>query len=173
MALLSMIFAVGSCASFRFAYTSERAMGEAPESLIAIGLLAGFGAVVAGIVFAAMLKGVLNTRWTRLQHLYAITDRRVIMRTPTFDRLGIEVRVLDLPAVGKIHRTEYPDGLGTLNFLVVTGPRGIDPDHGAMDQYEYHSLEKIPAIRRVELLLRQSAAQSRSRATENVPEEFI
>jgi hypothetical protein len=96
----------------------------------------------------------------------------VILRTPTFDRLGIQVHAIDLPAIANIHRIEYPDNLGTLNFSVEgPNPKGVDPEHGEAEPYDFYRLEKIAEIRRVELLLRDAVAERRSRPSRTPPSQ--
>lgn len=170
---VTLTFAAGSFIAFRYVFSAER-QGRTPDGLVAIAILLGIAAAISAIVFASSIASERNKRWTRSQHLYAITNRRVILRTPTYDRLGVEVRTIDLPAVGSIHRTEYPDQLGTLTFSVEgSGPKVVDPEHGTVDPFETYRLEKIPEIRRVELLLRQTIADRRfQQADEASPKDF-
>jgi hypothetical protein len=175
--ILLLSFAAGSVILFRQVAAADRAgPPRNVDLLVALGVVAGIAAVITGIVLAASLKGAINSRWTRSQHLYAITNRRVIQRTPTFDRLGIEVRAIDLHTVGSIHRTEYPGRLGTLTFSVEgPGPKPsvVDPEHGVVEPFDAYRLEKIPDIRRVELLLRQAAAERRAqRADDATPRDL-
>lgn len=171
--LMAAVLSVGAFSSLRYAFATDRA-GNPADSLVALGILLAVVAAVTALATVASLKGAMSKRWIRSQHLYAITNRRVILRTPTFDRQGIEVRAIDLPAVGGIHRTEYPDHLGTLTFSVEgPGPKVVDPEHGTVDPFDSYRLEKIPEIRRVELLLRQTVADRRSQqADEASPKDF-
>jgi hypothetical protein len=162
-ALFLLACLVASVASFWFGTRPEWSGDDEAGALAAAGIVAGLGAFITALVMGSGLKSALDKRRMSPQHLFALTDRRLIMRSPTTDLRGIEIRTFDLPLLGNIHRVEYPDGLGAVAFRVASGSRlRVDPEHGGVEPDGSYTMDRIPEARRVELLLRQAFAEAKT-----------
>ena len=164
-ALMFFALTVACVSCVTFGIVGKGGPRHVSEGLFLTAVLTGLGAVGFALSLAALLKGEVGNRWNRAQQLYAVTDRRLIMRSPTFDRSGIETRTIDLGLIGRIHRIEYPDGLGAVSFRAELGSGIADVEHGGDDSTSTFKLERVAEVRRVELLLRQAVADANARVT--------
>ena len=162
--ILLLVFTISSFTSISMGFGRDRIRHDSSDGLLIAGTVTAIAAVITAISIAASLKGAIERRWIRTQHLYAVTDRRLIMRSPTFDRSGIEIRTIDLGLIGRIHRVEYPDGLGAVSFRAELGSGIADIAHGGGDSISTFKLERIAEVRRVELLLRQAVTDAKAGA---------
>jgi hypothetical protein len=127
------------------------------------GLPGGFGAIFAcfplfGIPFVLVGLGMLTAPiWMRArarQVCYALTDRRAIVWEPRFFR-GVEVRSYGPAQLGKIRRTEYPDGSGDLVFEEVI-TFGRNSEGYTTTNRQRHGFLCIANVRQIEELLRKA-----------------
>lgn len=109
-----------------------------------------FALAVAGIDSTGLSLYLLNRRSTRARlgrTLYALTDRRAIIWTPSGRPGGVAVHSISRSAVTKVHRVEYPDGSGDVVFRQPTDMESIGTPSG---------FEMVPEVVRVERLVRES-----------------
>jgi hypothetical protein len=120
----------------------------------------GFGFMACfplfGLPFVLIGFGMLSSPyWMRLQAkrtCYALTDRRAIIWSASLFG-SVEVRSYGPEALGKISRTEYPDGTGDLVLEEVVTV-GRDSDGHGTTYRKRHGFLAIRNVRRVEELLR-------------------
>ena len=127
------------------------------------GAAGGFGAFFVcfplfGLPFVLIGLWMLSSPyWYRRQArqtCYALTDRRAILwQASTFG--SISVRSYGPEALGKIHRTERPDGGGDLIFEEII-TIGRDSDGGTTRNTTRRGFLAIDEVRRIEELLRKA-----------------
>ena len=120
------IFAVGSLslsvvilALLMGVFGFDAAGPGGPDERLVAKIGCGFLAIVGVLtMFGAIWKWIERRRRRRTEdgRLYALTDRRVISWEPNWQATGIGVYSDPLGSIRKIHRVEYPDGLGDVCF---------------------------------------------------------
>lgn len=120
-----------------------RSVGSLSETAAIVGLLSGIiGFFILVGMLTCWLSG-LGERWAQRAVLYALTDRRAIIRRPQAGTRGVMVESIERGGVQSIHRVEYPDGSGGV-FL-----QGAKPGAGVT------TLDRVADVRRVEALAKR------------------
>ncbi len=151
-ALLAGFAAVGVAAGTLAAFFDPR--------FKAIETLCGTIAVVAGSIGFLILVGGLMAaidawregRATR-GVLYALTDRRAILRRPVAGSRGIEVQSIPRGSVRTLHRVEYPDGSGDLVFALADATPGLPTVFAGIAD-----IQRVESLARLTLLTPPSRA---------------
>lgn len=91
-----------------------KSIGSLAETAAVVGLLSG---IIGFFILVGMLTNWLSgssERWAQRAVLYALTDRRAIMRRPQVGTRGVKVESIERGGVQSIRRVEYPDGSGDI-----------------------------------------------------------
>jgi hypothetical protein len=144
--IASFFFLLGSAA---IADALGRFGRRPPEQSTMAAGLAFYG--VAGVIVISVIASQIKSRADRRAAAnvsYAVTDRRVISWVPEWQMGGVRVMSLPRGEIVDVMRVERPDGSGNLEFT--------RSEHAIRHNFRATELKNIPAVHRVELIIRKN-----------------